>query len=88
MDDVRKLKTYVWHGDKCFFVSTIERESSAMVQPPAPRFNETLAWNYDWDRGVRGDIVAQDGEGEACDQHTRMVEQLYVTGKYVEDGEL
>ncbi len=27
--DEPKLKSYVWHDEKCYFVSTIERDSSA-----------------------------------------------------------
>ena len=47
MSDDRIIKTYVWHGDKCFFVSTINRESSAAILP-ALRYNETMVWEYNW----------------------------------------
>ena len=49
--DNRIIKTYVWHGDKCFFVSTIERESSAMEGPR--RYNETIVWKCEWEKGER-----------------------------------
>lgn len=78
--DDRKLKSYVWHGEQCFFVSTIERDSSAMVGGPPARFHETLAWEYDWETKERGDIVAQDGDGEAFQQHFSMCELLFRSG--------
>ena len=84
MDDIRKLKSYVWHGRQCFFVSTIERDSSAMVAPPPPRFNETIAWLYDYDARERGEIVAQVGNGPAFAQHTEVCRQLLEYGKYGE----
>lgn len=61
MDDKRLIKSYVWHGDDCFFVSTIERDSSAAIKPPVPRFAETLVWEYDWDAVKRGHLVHQRG---------------------------
>lgn len=73
-------KTYVWHKAQCFFVSTIERESSAMEGPR--RFNETLVWLYDWDKRERGEWIYQD---EACRgslaTHQRIVQALYDTGQ-------
>lgn len=56
----RVMKSYVWHGGKCFFVSTMERESSAAILP-SPRYNETMVWEYDWDKAERGEIIAQQG---------------------------
>lgn len=59
MTDDQIIKTYVWHGEQCYFVSTIERDSSAMEGPQ--RFNETLVWLYDWKNSKRGEWVHQDG---------------------------
>lgn len=83
----RELKSYVWHDDKCFFVSTIERDSSARMPPPASRFHETIAWEYDWETTERGAMVAQDGGGPAFRQHYLICEQLFKTGKYKEDSD-
>lgn len=55
----RVMKSYVWHGEKCFFVSTIERDSSAAILP-SPRYNETMVWEYDWDKAERGKWIAQE----------------------------
>ena len=84
MNDIRKLKSYVWHGEQCFFVSTLERDSSALVAPPPLRFNETIAWQYYWDTRERGDVVAQVANGPAFAQHTEVCRQLFADGKYIE----
>ena len=82
MDDRRVIKSYVWHGDDCFFVSTIERDSSASLPPPLPRFNETLAWQYDYETMERGDIVATDGDFQGCLRtHFAVCEQLAKHGR-------
>ncbi|HUS40475.1 MAG TPA: hypothetical protein VMX74_13565 [Pirellulales bacterium] len=75
------IKSYVWHGNDCFFVSTIERDSSAMVAPPAPRYAETIAWLYDYDDQSRIKQVGMDGSGPAFSQHFAMCRQLYDTGE-------
>lgn len=79
--DERKLKTYVWHGDKCYFVSTIMRDSSAELCPG--RCAETLTWEYDWQTRQCGDWVDQDGSGFAdpFTQHMQIVEDFYRYGK-------
>ena len=87
-DDSSQIKSYVWHHatGQCFFVSTIERDSSEAVLP-TPRFMETIAWEYDWDTRVRDNVVAQTGGGPALDQHFDVCRQLYQTGKYSEDDD-
>lgn len=83
MNDTRQIKSYVWHGDKCFFVSTIERDSSAATEPPPRRFNETLVWEYDWDSAERGMMLHQEGDG--CSRitiHLEVCQQLYRNGTY------
>ena len=81
MPDKRELKSYVWHKEKCFFISTIERDSSAMAGLPLPRFYETMAWVYDWDFRERGIIVAQEGDGGAFEQHYRICKELCDSGE-------
>jgi len=80
-DDKRQLTSYVWHKGQCYFVSTIERDSSANV-PPVPRFMETIAWEYDWDARQRGSMVATEGSGSAVSQHFEMCQQLHRNGCY------
>lgn len=84
MEDERLIKSYVWHGDKCFYVSTIERDSSAMLGPG--RFNETLVWEFDWDKNERNGLIGQDGGTiESLQQHFAMCERLYKTGSPVDN---
>lgn len=78
--DDRVMKSYVWHDGKCFFVSTIERDCSAMEWPS--RFNETIVWDYDWDTKERGSIVHQDeGSAGSIRKHLTICERLYACGK-------
>ena len=93
MNDKRVVKTYVWHGDDCYFVSTIERDSSAAVCVPSPRFNETIVWEFDWD------AIARNEEGRGCqvyysgdnrgslDEHFRIVLHLSRNGLPIPDKE-
>lgn len=55
----RIWKSYVWHGEKCWFVSTIERDYD--TYGGIYRGYETLAWEYDWDKAERGALVHQAG---------------------------
>lgn len=79
MNDDRIIKTYVWHGDKCFFVSTISRDSSAMLGPG--RYNETIVWEYNLEKAERGLMLwqAEDSLG-SIRKHQRIVEALFQRG--------
>ena len=83
--DERKLKSFIFRGDDCFYVSTIERDSSAAVSPP-PRFFETIAWDYEWELQARGGQVAITGYGPAFEQHSKVCEQLFRNGCYETEG--
>ncbi len=80
MNDDRVIKTYVWHKGVCFFVSTIERDSSAMGGPR--RFNETLVWRYDYEKRERGAqcFQAEDRPGSIV-AHQRTVEAIHDVGE-------
>ena len=82
----RQLKSYVWYKDKCFFVSTIERDSSTIQQPPNLRYMETIIWEYSWETKKRGVSLGMVGEGQTLEQHFEVVRQLFNTGKYTEIG--
>lgn len=78
--DTRIIKTYVWHEEQCFFVSTIERDSSAMLGPR--RYNETLVWCYDWEARKQGALLYQESAPRgSIVKHQTMVEELFATGK-------
>jgi len=79
MTNDRIIKSYVWHESKCFFVSTIERDSSAAASQS--RYNETMVWEYDWDTGIRGNIVHQDeGRKGSIETHLRVCKALHKYG--------
>lgn len=76
--------TTVWHGDgekrRAFWVSTIDRESSAVLAPDHV-YAETLAWEYDPVTDTRGKIIGQDsGMRGGIWAHQAMVERLHRTG--------
>lgn len=75
----RLLKSYVWHGDDCFFVSTIERDSSAAVSPPL-RYAETLVWEFDWGPQLKGAMIGMEGNGPAFKQHMTVCKNLFERG--------
>jgi hypothetical protein len=82
MKDNKIIKSYVWHKEKCFFLSTIERDSSAL-EPM--RFNETLVWEYDWDKRERGKMLYQGEDIRGfIDQHIDFCRQLFETGEIKE----
>ena len=79
MSDERIIKSYVWHENKCFFVSTIERDSSAMLGPR--RYNETLVWEYDWAKHERGEQIGQAEAPRGCiGVHQRIVTEIFERG--------
>lgn len=52
------MQSYVWHEDKCFFVSTINRASSAAIAYEHI-YAETMVWTWDAERAERGELVWQ-----------------------------
>lgn len=73
------IKSYVWHGDKCFFVSTINRKCSA---PEGDMFSETIVWEVNWSTKERGASVCEDsGVCDSIATHIRICEALFKTGK-------
>lgn len=77
-------QSYPRHKGKCWFVSTIDRESSAMGGPM--RYWETLVWEADPKTEQRiGDRILYQGEGPRC--HTKVVESLLFTGDFPKEEE-
>lgn len=84
-DDERVIKSYVWHQGKCFFVSTIERDSSAIEGPR--RYNETIVWEFDWPSQKRGKQIYQDGDGKhSIAVHLRTCQNLHDAGTPENEG--
>ena len=59
MDNNRVWKSYVWHEDKCFFVSTTTRTFDTYCG--SIRGEETLVWEYNWETTKRGELLYQAG---------------------------
>lgn len=79
MLDERIMRSYVWHGGKCFLVSTIDRDSSAMLGPK--RFAETIVWEYDYEKDERGSQVFMDeGCQGSIQAHLKICERIHNTG--------
>ena len=57
--DKRVWKSFVWHDGKCFFVSTIERTFDTYAG--FTQGDETLVWEYDYERKERIDLIHQGG---------------------------
>ena len=84
-DDERVIKSYVWHGGvECFFVSTIERDSSSALDPG--RYNETLVWRYDWEKKERLNLCWQRaGARGLITSHLSVCEELHRDGELKPD---
>jgi hypothetical protein len=82
------IQSYIYHKDKCFFVSTIERTSSAQITP-TPRFNETIVWMYNSEKNEREEMVYQDGDSKgSLSRHQAICLELYETGKVKDDNDI
>jgi hypothetical protein len=78
--DTRVIKTYVWHGKQCYFVSTINRESSAALAY-GHRYAETMVFLFDWDKNEKTDIVHQDDDSEhSIRKHLSICQALHEKG--------
>jgi hypothetical protein len=78
MDGNIIIQSYVWHGGKCFFVSTINRRSPAAAAYGAI-YAETMAWDYA--SGKRGALVYQpDACQDSMRGHFAMCERMRADG--------
>lgn len=81
MSDDQIAKSYIWNGGKCYFVSTIERDSSAMDGPR--RYSETLVWEWDAENMKRGDFVFQsDDITGSIGEHISTVQKIHSAGEF------
>ena len=79
------IQSYVWHNQKRFFVSTIERSCSAQTEVPI-RYNETIAWESPVDH-ARGKIVFMDDDvAGSIDKHISICKSIYENGAEVLNG--
>jgi len=79
--DKTLAQSYVWHGGKGFYVSTINRQSSAAAAY-GRIYSETLVWEWDRKTKERGNLIGQDEHlKDSLFAHQRMVQRLFDTGK-------
>ena len=69
-------QSYVWHEDKCFFVSTIERDYD--TGQGRIRGEETMVWEYDHKNRKRGEWIWQGG---GVVDHKNVCHALVADGK-------
>lgn len=80
---MKLIQSYVWHGERVFMVSTIDRESSAMGYGPMV-YAETMVWECEQHspHNRRPEILWQ---GEDCRGsiacHMSVCKHLFETGK-------
>ena len=77
MDKGKVIQSYVWHANKCFFVSTINRESSAYM---AGMYAETMAWTLDEENKINEQVGMDSGPLGSIIQHIEICKQLHETG--------
>src|SRR5665648_522349 len=78
-------QTYVWHGENAFYVSTINRQSSATFGC-GRLYAETMVWGWDAETKQRGGCIGQDEHcADSLFAHQRMVQRLFDTGKCEDD---
>lgn len=73
-------QTYLYVGAKCYFVSTIDRQSSATLAYVAT-YAETMAWEFDTTTKQRGRLVMQDEASTgSLFGHVRVMEAITKEG--------
>jgi hypothetical protein len=73
-------QSHVWHKEKEFFVSTINRESSAALAYGAT-YSETIVWEWNPVKNERGAMIGRDEHcADSLFAHQRMVQRIFDTG--------
>ena len=77
MRDERVIQSYVYYQDKVYFVSTIERDSSALLNPC--RYNETIVWEFKDNK--KGEMLMQEGDCQgSIEMHNIICTEIYKNG--------
>lgn len=80
---MKLIQSYVWHKQKKFFVSTINRTSSST---DGGRYAETMAWAIIDDAANEREFI---GQSECCfdgiSAHLKACADIFNTGKMGED---
>ncbi|MNR08095.1 hypothetical protein D3C85_1242370 [compost metagenome] len=74
------IQTYVYFEDKCYFVSTIDRESSSMY---GGRYAETMVWEIDPKTNERMGFLYQDEDYEGnIRTHNNVCNMIFNEGEF------
>lgn len=75
------IQSYVYHKEKRYFVSTMERESSAMS---GDRCNETIVWEWPDGEKERGKMIFQREDYIfSINAHFKICNDIFLKGKLV-----
>lgn len=73
-------KSFISTNDKHYFISTINRESSAMLAHGSI-YAETIAWEWNPETNTRGEQVKQDESWQdSLEGHKRVIDFIYNGG--------
>jgi hypothetical protein len=81
-------QSYRFHKDRLFFVSTINRQSSAMITDP-PWYSETFVWELDPDNPTSTGNLVHESSSHLNDiaNHLEISRQFFKNGKANEEDE-
>lgn len=74
-------RSFVYHGDECFFVSTINRECSS-PESYGGTYAETMVWTYNDEVGSRSELLYMGSSStDSLHTHFKVCQLLVETGK-------
>lgn len=80
---MKLIQTYVFHKDRKFFISTINRLSSAA---DGGRYAETMVWDITEGASNKGELIGQtDGGWNCISTHLKVCADIYNNGKMGDD---
>jgi hypothetical protein len=82
-------QSYIYYEDKLFYISTINRQSSAMITDP-PWYTETFVWELDPNNPTNvGDLVHESSSNFMNDitSHFETCMQFFENGKANKEDE-
>lgn len=74
---MNQIQSYVYNDNKCYFVSTITRPSSANGE----LYNETIVWEYDYIKKERGKMLLQEEDfANSINRHIEICNNIFLIG--------
>lgn len=79
------IQSFVWHNNKRYFISTIERDCSSLnVQT---RYNETIVWDWPVGQEQRGTMLFMDEDiAGSISNHISICNRVYSSGEEALNG--